>query len=200
MREKLTRAAENLNAEFGIEAARLDIVQIERMRAAPHTLAGVEEAEASAGKIASIGDVLSARLGAKRVLRPRLHDVHAPEKAGAWVSALKAAAEANIHPPEDGVMRRPLTLFARPQAVEAIATVPDGPPIRFRWRRVLHEIARAEGPERIAPEWWRDGPGEHTRDYYRVEDAQGRRFWLYRAGLYGRETTAPRWYLHGLFA
>ena len=69
---------------------------------------------------------------------------------------------------------------------------------RFRWRRVLYRIARAEGPERIAAEWWRDD--ELTRDYFRVEDAEGHRFWLFREGLYGRETTAPRWYLHGVFA
>lgn len=78
--------------------------------------------------------------------------------------------------------------------------MPDGPPLRFRWRRVLHEVARAEGPERIAPEWWRRGDDTLTRDYYRVEDVRGRRFWVYREGLYGRETSCPRWFLHGLFA
>lgn len=95
---------------------------------------------------------------------------------------------------------RPLQLFEPPQPIETLAEVPDGPPMRFRWRRVLHEIARAEGPERIAPEWWRDGPAEPMRDYYRVEDAQGRRFWLFRAGLYERGSAPPRWFLHGLFA
>ena len=78
--------------------------------------------------------------------------------------------------------------------------MPEGPPLRFRWRRVLHEVARAEGPERIAPEWWRDEPGHATRDYFRVEDTDGRRFWLFREGLYGRETAAPAWFVHGLFA
>jgi protein ImuB len=78
--------------------------------------------------------------------------------------------------------------------------VPDGPPIRFRWRRVLHAVIRADGPERIAPEWWRTPEGTATRDYYRVEDENGRRFWLYRDGLYDRETGTPRWFLHGLFA
>ena len=60
------------------------------------------------------------------------------------------------------------------------------------------EVARAEGPERIGGEWWRD-PHERTRDYYRVEDIDGRRFWLFRAGLYG-ERGEPRWFIHGLFA
>jgi protein ImuB len=96
---------------------------------------------------------------------------------------------------------RPLRLFARPERIEAIAEVPDGPPVRFRWRRVLHEVAQAEGPERIAFEWWRDEAGRAlTRDYFRVESKAGVRVWLYREGLYGRETAQPRWFLHGLFA
>jgi protein ImuB len=102
---------------------------------------------------------------------------------------------------EDPPPERPPTLFARPEPVEVIAQVPEGPPLRFRWRRVLYQVARAEGPERIAPEWWLDdAEGSPTRDYYRVEDVQGRRFWLYRAGLYGRETDRPAWFMHGLFA
>ena len=84
---------------------------------------------------------------------------------------------------------RPLRLFARPEPVEAIAEVPDGPPVRFRWRRALYRVARAEGPERIAAEWWRDD--DLTRDYFRVEDVAGHRFWLFREGLYGRETDGP---------
>jgi protein ImuB len=95
---------------------------------------------------------------------------------------------------------RPLRLFERPEPVEAIAEVPDGPPARFRWRRVLHEVAIAEGPERIAMEWWRDDTGQAlTRDYFRLECRDGLRAWLYREGLFGRETAQPRWFLHGLF-
>ena len=74
-----------------------------------------------------------------------------------------------------------------------IAEVPDGPPVRFRWRHVLHQVARAEGPERIAMEWWRDDRGNKlTRDYFRVESRRGARVWLYREGLYGRETSRSR--------
>jgi protein ImuB len=95
---------------------------------------------------------------------------------------------------------RPVRLFGRPEPVDAVAEVPDGPPARFRWRRVLHEVAMAEGPERIAMEWWRDEAGRAlTRDYFRVESRDGLRAWLYREGLYGGETAAPRWFLHGLF-
>ena len=99
---------------------------------------------------------------------------------------------------------RPIRLFQRPEPIDAIAEVPDGPPVRFRWRRVLHEVARVEGPERIAMEWWRDAQGNAlTRDYFRVECKEGARVWLYREGLFGRELNEPdkpNWYLHGLFA
>jgi protein ImuB len=96
---------------------------------------------------------------------------------------------------------RPIRLFGRPEPIEAIAEVPDGPPVRFRWRRVLHQVAHAEGPERIAMEWWRDQKGRAlTRDYFRVESREGVRVWVFREGLYGRELMEPRWFLHGLFA
>jgi protein ImuB len=96
---------------------------------------------------------------------------------------------------------RPIRLFGRPEPIEAIAEVPDGPPVQFRWRRVLHQVAHAEGPERIAMEWWRDQKGRAlTRDYFRVESREGVRVWVYREGLFGRELKEPRWFLHGLFA
>ena len=93
---------------------------------------------------------------------------------------------------------RPLLLLPRPEAAEVVALIPEGPPRQFRWRGVLHQVAEAQGPERIAPEWWRR-TGEATRDYYVVEDAVGRRFWLYRAGLYGRDDATPHWFVHGVF-
>jgi protein ImuB len=108
---------------------------------------------------------------------------------------------------------RPLLLLPRAEPTEVTALVPDGPPRRFCWRGVTYEVTGAEGPERIAGEWWlnrpphlsahsRESERQHalTRDYYLVEDADGHRFWLFREGLYGRETTSARWFVHGLFA
>jgi protein ImuB len=95
---------------------------------------------------------------------------------------------------------RPVRLFRNPEPVDAVADVPEGPPVTFRWRRALHRVARAEGPERIAAEWWVDGEDAPTRDYFRIEDETGRRFWLFREGLYGREMALPRWFMHGVFA
>ncbi len=98
---------------------------------------------------------------------------------------------------------RPIRLFARPQPIDVTAALPDAPPMLFRWRKVLHRVARADGPERIAPEWWRGGgeggEDDQVRDYYRVESVHGMRFWVFREGLYGGERL-PRWYLHGVFA
>jgi len=92
---------------------------------------------------------------------------------------------------------RPVRLFERAEPIEAIAEVPDGPPVRFKWRRAVHHVARVEGPERIALPWWRDGKNRPlTRDYFRVETDAGARLWLYRDGLF-RETLGPRWFLHG---
>ena len=64
----------------------------------------------------------------------------------------------------------------------------------------MHDVAAIEGPERIAPDWWKQHANALTRDYFRVEDTQGQRYWLYREGLYEQETTRPRWFMHGLFA
>ena len=93
-------------------------------------------------------------------------------------------------------------MLARPEPIEAVAEVPDGPPLRFRWRRALHEVVAAEGPERIEGAWWSEHGGP-ARDYFRVEDKSGLRFWLFRAGLYrdlAHGAGAPAWFLHGTFA
>ena len=94
-----------------------------------------------------------------------------------------------------------MRLFRHPELVEAFAaTVPDGPPRRFRWRRIVHAVIRAEGPERISPEWWHDEEDVEERDYFRLESEAGRRFWVFRAGHYVAGKAAPTWRVHGIFA
>jgi protein ImuB len=85
--------------------------------------------------------------------------------------------------------------------VRVVYAVPEGPPAQFIWRRQTHKVARYAGPERIAPEWWKDRPGTRLRDYFKVEDQTGKRLWLYREGLHedGRGGD-PRWFVHGVFA
>jgi len=152
-------------------------------------------------------DRLSARLGARRVRRLIAQDSHIPEIAAAsvpaqtapadngWAAFRRFRADADLAP-------RPLRLLARPEPIEAVAEVPDGPPLRFRWRRALHEVIAAEGPERIEGAWWSEHGGP-ARDYFRVEDKVGLRFWLFRSGLYRdlvQGVAAPTWFLHGTFA
>ena len=93
-------------------------------------------------------------------------------------------------------------MLDEPEPLDVLAEIPEGPPARFTWRRVTRRVVKAEGPERIAPEWWlelREMQGK-PRDYYRIEDEDGRRYWVFRAGLYQESATEiPAWYLHGVF-
>ncbi|MCC7275114.1 MAG: DNA polymerase Y family protein [Alphaproteobacteria bacterium] len=154
------------------------------------------EVLAMAAELAPLVDRIQNRLGYSAVHRPAPRASHVPERA---VAALAPFAP---DPPAEAAWParrapRPLRLLRRPEPVEATAPVPDDPPVLFRWRTVLYRVRRADGPERIAAEWWREEGG--VRDYYRVEDEAGRRFWLYRSGLHDG-TATPRWFLHGFFA
>jgi len=122
---------------------------------------------------------------------------HLPERAE---GACAPAETAPAWPVPLADRLRPALLLPHAEPAEVTALVPDGPPRRFLWRGKLHAVTRAQGPERIASEWWRTRTDQPTRDYYVVENDAGRRFWLYREGLYGRETATPRWFVHGLFA
>jgi protein ImuB len=96
---------------------------------------------------------------------------------------------------------RPLRLLQPPEDIRVLYAVPEGPPAQFMWRRLTHKVVRFEGPERIAPEWWRDRPGTRLRDYYRIEDQNGCRYWLFREGIAGDgRGGAPRWCVQGIFA
>jgi protein ImuB len=202
--ERLNAVGEDCDPGFGYDVIRLSALVSERLDPAQTGFGGADHA----AEFAHLIDRLSARFGAERLTRPVPRDTHSPELAIAAVPAQRARTGGAAAPVlRDGLVQdslaplRPLRLFERPEQVEALAEVPDGPPVRFRWRRVLHEVAASEGPERIAMEWWHDAQGRAlTRDYFRVESRDGLRVWLYREGLYGRETQHPRWFLHGLFA
>ena len=205
-RERLQSLAEPLDAGFGFDCVRLAVVRTEPLL--PEQSALEESAEDGDGAVAHLIDHLSVRFGRDRVLRFEALDSHDPTRASRLVPAAgyKAqtpafAAPAHVQAQVLGEPPlRPFSLFEFPQPVEALAEVPDGPPRRFRWRRVLHDVVLAEGPERIAPEWWLAGVSASQRDYYRVEDSTGHRFWLFREGPYGGESPNPRWFIHGVFA
>jgi protein ImuB len=152
--------------------------------------------------LAALVDRLGARLGRHRIRRFAPCDSHIPERAFRTFPAI-AAPNPSLEWPSirrGDPPRRPLHLFNPPERIDVIASVPDGPPRHFLWRRQEHRVTRHEGPERIAGEWWHLGKTAPTRDYYRVEDVNGGRFWIFRDGLYDGSDSPPAWYLHGLFA
>lgn len=195
-REKL--AAAGIDADCGFELVRLAALATAPLDGEQADLAGDDRG--SDASLAMLADRVSARFGKETLTAFRPVASHLPERAVSFMPfaehAVTAGAGEALSGPE-----RPIRLFARPEPIEvSAAQVPEGPPLRFRWRRALYRVARAEGPERIAPEWWRDGEEAPTRDYFRVEDEEGRRYWLFRQGLYGEAPAMPRWFLHGLFA
>lgn len=171
-------------------------------------------------EVADLVDRLGVRLGAERVLRLLPRESHLPARA---VAAVPAAAEpppaaaaalagsragsraGSLAGPWDPERPRPLRLIVPPEPVEAVAPVPDDPPVLFRRGRAVHRVVRAEGPERVLPEWWRPPAGDareadaDPEDFYRVEDEDGRRFWLCRRGLWRPEAPPPAWFLRGVF-
>ena len=216
--ERLTRLSGGLDAGFGIEQLQLVAAQTTAINAKQENIGPVNQPggrfrkSAPMAALGGLYDRLVSRLGAHVVVRPVPHASYIPERAVRFASVMEAQNPASDEPgaPFIDPATRPLFMLCAPEPIEVIAEIPEGAPYRFRWRRVLHEVVTAYGPERIAPEWWDGLMGEtgaaqavghnrRTRDYYRVEDTQGHRFWLYRDGLYERETGYPRWFMHGVF-
>lgn len=168
-----------------------------------------DERDNDARALAPLLEKLAAKLGPLRIGRLQPRPNHLPERAQAFAGVL--AADEEPPPPSFKSAARPLRLLAAPLAVAAASDIPDGPPAWFRWQGTVHRIVRAEGPERIALDWWQlsgwraepptppDGLSDALRDYWRVEDCRGARFWLYRDGPW-RADQPERWYLHGVFA
>ncbi|WP_246249160.1 DNA polymerase Y family protein [Chelativorans alearense] len=196
--ERLTALENSLDAGYGFDLVRLSVAVAVPfvMQQADFSGHASEEEEA----LSLLADRIRARLGNGAILVPALVESHVPERRARFAPIEE---EARARPtgttgPLPTAGARPIRLLEKPEPVTASAEVPEGPPLSFRWRRALYRVARAEGPERIASEWWHEDPPAPTRDYFHVEDMAGRRYWLYREGLYG-ETAAPRWFLHGIF-
>lgn len=201
-REKLQQVDDELDMGFGIETMSLAALAVDPLRHRQEAMTGERARESD---IDALMDRLSNRLGAQRVTRLVPRESHVPERAVRPVAVLcnRKPASADEWRRQalqhcNDAITRPLSMLAAPEPIEVMAEIPEGPPRHFRWRKALYQVARAEGPERIAPEWWRDERAR-TRDYYRVEDTQGRRFWLFRDGLYTRDEATPRWFIQGMF-
>ena len=189
----LAGKAAELDPGFGFDGFALHADWTESLGAAQESL--VEEPDGTSD-LARLIDRLTVKLGPDRVRRPQRQESHVPERASGWRPALAKSdpIELPATPP------RPQRLLDRPETIAVVYATPEGVPRRFVWRRSVHDIARVEGPERIAPEWWRERSTARLRDYYRVEDEKGRRYWIYREGLAGDgRGGAPNWFLHGLF-
>ena len=204
--DRLAVLGDEADPGFGFDMIRLSALAVERLDPVQTGLAGGDPAR----EIAHLIDRLMARFGADRVQRLIAQDTHLPELASIPVPAQAARPRPDMAAhdfEQDSLFQdsripvRPIRLFERPEPVEAIAQVPDGPPVQFKWRRVTHDVAYAEGPESIALQWWRDDRGlPITRDYFRIETRQGARVWLYREGIYQDRDNPPHWFLHGIFA
>ncbi|WP_422109807.1 Y-family DNA polymerase [Bradyrhizobium elkanii] len=208
-RERLDALNDPLDPGFGFDlirlaAGRTEIV-VQQQRDLDATIHDNDE-------LSALIDRIAARIGGKRVVVHLPLESHIPERSALALPAQHHLAGAGAAAWPERVAGepplRPLRLFERPEPIKVpFATVPDGPPHQFTWRRAQHDVVRVEGPERIAMEWWKQDGASLTRDYFRVEDAEGQRFWIFRDGLYESELrdeegkpVPANWYVHGLFA
>lgn len=238
---------DQIDPGFGIDLLVLEARRTGLMDTSPAALSGdLAVSDSDPVLIASLVDRITAKLGEGVVRFVEQSESHFPDRAELHARFAGELPGAHRTAPHEGP--RPIRLIEPPEEVEVLAEVPDGPPVKFVWRRLARHISRADGPERIAPEWWAytappppaDSPdgvdrkwlapkldkradaaliaklradleaprsGEvvsslpRARDYYRVEDEEGRRYWVFRQGLYGDgRGEAPRWFIHGLFA
>lgn len=201
----------HLRPGLGLESAELSATRVEPLAAVQRGLAGDIGPRTDDGDLAPLVDTLANRLGDGAVGRLVPVARHPPEEAQAVLAGLDPRAAAPVAPPAawrnpwTDAAARPLHLLETPLPIEVTAALPDGPPLQFRHRGRLHRVLRADGPERIAPEWWRmpasstaRRPQDWLRDYYRIEDSEGRRFWVFRR--VAQPDDGRGWFLHGIFA
>ena len=185
---------DQINPGFGFDLITLEAADLEDMPTVQTRLDGGSDEDLH---ITRLIDRLSAKFGPRAVTHPVAYASHIPERAERHETALTGSGEAQSVAVKD----RPLRLFDHPEEVRVLYAVPEGPPAQFVWRRQTHRVTRYSGPERISPEWWKDRPSTRLRDYFKIENQSGQRFWVYREGLHedGRGGD-PRWFVHGCFA
>ncbi len=190
----LTARLETIDPGFGIEAMVLS-APLSSPLGARQTVSELCEAPRTPD-LSGLIDMLANRLGHDRVFRLQPVQSDVPERSVRTTPPLVQAC--GTWPDR---LPRPTRLFTPPRPVEATALLPDHAPLRFTWRRRAYRVRRADGPERIFGEWWKDDAESWAvRDYFRVEDEAGQRFWLFRRGD-GQSVAAGdlQWFLHGMF-
>jgi protein ImuB len=189
----LTARIETIEPGFGIERLHLVATRVEPLGAIP--IEGELTGERSAPDLAVLIDRLAVRLGTRRLHRLSALESDLPERSVGRAPLLGGGADWPKWP-------RPVRLLTPPEPVEQVlAVLPDGAPMRFKWRGRAYRVAAADGPERLYGEWWRrDDEREAVRDYFQVEDEEGGRFWLFRKGDGEQPGTGDQsWHVHGLF-
>jgi protein ImuB len=210
---RVERLAGEYDAGFGIDMIRLAASSVSEVSPAQ---IGAFEARNGAEDLDQLYDRMSNRLGPLAVIRSKFVNTHIPERA-VKLEPVLARTQDDPEATPDATLPRPLRLLPAPELIGvSLAEVPDGPPPNMTWRQMSYRFVKVSGPERIGVEWWtlaqpvpstrEDGPNpaagdeaDLTRDYFIAEDEEGRRFWLFREGLYW-QGVSPRWFLHGFFA
>lgn len=184
---------EKIEPGFGIEKLTLVAVMAEPLEERQRSSSLVED---EVTDVTPLIDIYGNRGQKVYRLAPVASDV--PERS---VQRISAAADP-IEVSWSTHWRRPVRLLAHPEQIEAIALLPDRPPVSIVWRGKRRKVRRADGPERIFGEWWqRDAEMEAVRDYFVVEDEAGERLWIFRSGDgVDPETGSHRWFMHGVFA
>lgn len=197
---------DRIDPGFGIELLQLEAFRTSPMDAGSRPLSGdLAPMDTDMNALAVLADRINARLG-EGCVTATVSVAHHPPDLAEETAPFTGVIPAGTPLPAGAGRLRPIRMLLRPERAEVIAEVPDGPPLHFIWRRIARRVVRADGPERIAPEWWTylpstSGKPPRTRDYYRVEDAEGRRYWVFREGLYGDgRGGTPKWFVQGLFA
>jgi protein ImuB len=190
----LDERLETVDPGAGVEAMRLTLPLVEPFA---HTQTATLLDDEAAPDLSILLDRLANRLGAASIYRIAPVESDVPERAVRRIPPLAPPTRRTWQPD----LPRPARLLSPPQPVRALAPLPDHPPVAFTWRRKRFRVRRADGPERIHGEWWRrDAETLAVRDYFQVEDEDGRRFWLFRRGDgVNAETGDLSWFLHGIF-
>lgn len=191
---------EGIDPGLGIEAMTLVAPLIEALH--PHQGDGLEGGGRRGPDLTALVDTLANRFGQRHLYRSAPCASAMPERSVVHAAALGAVGGVAWN----ADLPRPSRMLSPPEAIDVTAMLPDHPPAMFVWRGKRFRVARADGPERLHGEWWRERGVEAdrpyaVRDYFQVETMTGGRYWIFRLGDGENPATGPmRWFLHGAFA
>lgn len=183
---------ELIRPKLGIELFTLEAPKVDDVEPEQEALWSPEGCGMDDTHLAELLDRLANKIGADKIHRYLPQERYWPEASVKQARSLKEKPTTAWRTDRP----RPSLLLPRPERIEVTALLPDNPPMLFIYKGVRHLIKKADDAERIEREWWLD-EGPH-RDYYVVEDQEGRRYWVFRSGHYSDE--GSQWYLHGFFA